>query len=331
MVTIMADAQVDARHQTFSNLDLLWSSGNPQILPVSGTPWCEILLDPKATKVTLRTTYQQPEPDLAKLKNVSFVASVDGATELAEITVHSAENVRGAYGLVAAIADGLQLEGSTLAIAVADAVDRFKDVLAQRAGLSEEAEVGLYGELLFLEFLVGAIGPGAAVSSWLGPLSEEHDFVFGDVHLEVKTTSSERRRHMISGLDQLVPPPGVPLALVSIQLTRASNETGRTLARLLADVRTMTGGHVVELDRRLQHVGWRNEDLDLFPTAWVTRALPRAYAVDTAFPALTPALLGPVVSNLGLVSDVTYRVDLSGLDFIALPEPYNGFFDSKKA
>ena len=178
--------------------------------------------------------YDTPEPDVAKLKNVGFSAVSSGDDELAELTVRVEGNVHGAYGLLATIADELQMEKMPLAAAVAAGVARHRNVFASRGAMTTEKEVGLFGELLFLEFLIHQIGAGPAVAAWQGPLSEEHDFTFDSVHIEVKTTSGERRRHVVHGLDQLVPLRGVPLSLLSIQLTRSSPDGGRTLPQVVA-------------------------------------------------------------------------------------------------
>jgi hypothetical protein len=325
----MSESADDARRLTFTTLDTLWGAGNPIVLPVQGDPICRLLLDPKNGLVTLVTSYQIPEPDLSKLKNVSFRAVSDSVADLAEITVRVEGNAHGAYGLLATIADELQIAKTPLALAVATGVARHRDILAARGALSTEQEVGLYGELLFLEHLVDAIGAARAVSSWQGPLSEEHDYVFAGVHLEVKTTSAERRRHVIHGLSQLVPLRGVPLCLLSIQLTRSSQEAGRTLPALVAHVRRLAGGHVVPIDQRLEALGWDEEDADLYPTFWTLRTQPRAYFVKGHFPAMTAELIEPVVPNFGLLSEVSYRVDLTDLDHDNVPDPVAGFAETR--
>jgi len=267
---------------------------------------------------------------VATLKNVSFLAVSDGPNDVAEITVHVEGNVHGAYGLLATIADELQIAKAPLAAAVASGVARHKNVLAARVGLTMEKEVGLYGELLFLEYLIHAIGPGPAVASWQGPLSEEHDYAFASFHLEVKSTSAERRRHMIHGLSQLVPLRGVPLSLLSIQLTRSPSEGGRTLPGLVTQVRRIAGGHVVPIDQRLEALGWRADDGDLYPTFWTLRTQPRAYDVKGDFPAMTPELVKSVVSNYALLSEVSYRIDVTDLDYDTIPNPALGFVESKE-
>jgi hypothetical protein len=320
----------DARHLTFVTLDALWKHGAPIEIPIKGEPACRLQLDPKSGLITLVTRYETPEPDVARLKNVGFNAISSGDEDLAELTVRVEGNVHGAYGLLATIADELQIEKMPLAAAVAAGVARHRTVFASRGALTTEMEVGIFGELLFLEFLIHQIGAGPAIATWQGPLSEEHDFTFDTVHIEVKTTSGERRRHVIHGLDQLVPLRAVPLSLLSIQLTRSSPEGGRTLPQIVANVRTTAGGHQVAVDAMLATFGWRSEDADLYATFWALRSQPRAYGVRGDFPAMTPERVGPVVPNFGLVSEVSYRVDLTELDYDSLPDPIGGFVESKE-
>lgn len=323
----MSNILSDARHQAHSNLEALWSSGNPHVLPVRGSPWCEVVLDPVAREVRLRTDNQIPEPEVARLKNVTFTVTALGSREIAELCVKVEDNVHGAYGLLTTIADELQVERAPLAVAVATGIERHKDLLAPRGGLSLEQEIGLYGEILFLNFLVGVIGPAAAVASWFGPQSEEHDFVLPEFNVEVKTTTSERRMHVIHGLLQLVPVDRKSLFLVSVQLTRSTPEVGLTLPGLIVSVRRSVGGYASDLDRRLDVFGWHTEDADLYATAWQLRSRPRAYCIDEDFPALTPARLKPVVPRFGLLSDVSYRLDVTDMAHDSLPDPVSIFVD----
>jgi hypothetical protein len=62
-------------------------------------------------------------------------------------------------------------------------------------GLSASGQLGLYGELSFLRALVMAgCGPRKAIDGWRGPLSANHDFMYGKVAVEVKSTSSNSMR-----------------------------------------------------------------------------------------------------------------------------------------
>lgn len=182
-----------------------------------------------------------------------------------------------------------------------------------------EKEVGLFGELMVFEYLIGKIGTGSAASAWQGPLSEEHDFVFGNVHLEVKTTTSEQRRHMMHGFTQLVPLRGVPLSLVSIMLTRSNVDVGRTLGQMVSRIRAQTGGYRPKVDDCLDALGWQDEETDLYTTYWAKRDAVRAYGVDHRFPAITFERLSQVIPNCEFLSDLSYRVDLTHFSPDTLP------------
>ncbi len=321
----MSETVSDARRLTFSNLDQLWSRGAPLIIPVKGEPLCDLEFDPPGKKITLVTDYQTPEPDLAQLQNITYQPMCIDGRDVALITVRTSHGPHGPYGLLASIADQLQLTKSPLTAAVANGVKQFKDILAARVGLTPQEEIGLFGELIFLEFLMKTIGSGPATAAWQGPHSEEHDFSFPEIDLEVKTTSSEDRRHTIAGLGQLVPRVGTQLAMVSIQITRVGDDEGETLPGLVRRVRTLAGGHVVDIDPLLAEIGWCAEDADLYSTRWALRSIPRAYVVGPEFPAITAKALAASVPNAELVSDVSYRVDVTNVDFHELPEPLSGF------
>jgi hypothetical protein len=319
----------EGRHLTMGNLEQLWGAGNPVEFPVAGDPECRIRLEPRHDLLTLRAPLEGPEPDLARWRHIDIrVVAADDDT-VAELTVDVEDGgVRAAYTLLVGVVDELQLRGRSLAAAVNEAIAAQRAVFTRRGGMSADQEVGLVGELMLLEHLVGAIGPERALDCWAGPLSEEHDFVFSQVHLEVKTTRTEARRHVIHGLHQLVPLHNVPLALVSTQITVGSPGHGATLPELVGRLREAVGPHVQSLDDRLEAFAWDDSEGDLYRTVWTLRSAPRAYAVEGDFPAMTPVALAAVVPQFDLVSDVHYRVDVSNLTPRDLPDPLNGYVES---
>lgn len=324
----MSDWLNDARHYSLANVDAFLAARNPVVLPISGKPSCTLDLHPANGAITLTTPFTPPEPDVAKWCNITFklVASDDG--DMAELTIFVDDNIHGAYGLLTSIANELQIEGTPLAAAVASSIQRHRGMFAGKAGLSQEKEVGLFGELLVLEYLINKIGAGPAIGSWQGSLSEEHDFVFSEVHLEIKTTSGEQHRHMINGFTQLVPLRGVPLSLVSIQLTRSDAESGRTLSQLASHVREKAGGHRPKLDDALEAVGWKDDDAELYSTFWAKRNTPRAYDVGERFPALTLERLTQVVPNISVMSDLSYRVNVTQFENHTLPGALAGLVEA---
>lgn len=319
----------DARHLSLSNLDLLWSDCSPFVLPMPGCPSCQLLCDPISAQITLVTDYQTPVPNLATFKNIGFTAISRDGRDYAEITVEVDGNLHAAYGLLTTIVDNLQLDAMPLAPAVTHALARHKDLSSGRTSLSIEQEIGLMGELLFVEHLIQTMGAGPAITAWQGPLGEEHDFVFDDFHIEIKTTQGERRHHLIRGLTQLVPVGDIQLSLISVQLTRATPATGRTLPTTIAQLRHAAGGHSVDLDQRLNAQGWHDSSADLHPVCWTLRTVPLAYQVSGDFPALTPDRVRPTVPNLALISQVSYRIDLTDRRPDPVPEPARTFVEPK--
>jgi Putative PD-(D/E)XK family member, (DUF4420) len=320
----------DARHYSLANIDAFWHAGIPVVLPIAGSPECTLDLHPANSTIKLTTPFTPPEPDLAKWRHIGFRPVVSDEGELAELTVVVEDNLHGAYGLLTSIADQVQIAEEPLAAAVATAIAKHRSIFASKAALSQDKEVGLFGELLVLEHLMRTMGASSAVESWQGPLNEEHDFVLSDVHLEIKTTSGEQRRHMMHGFMQLVPIRGVPLSLVSIQLTRSNHEGGRTLSQLVSSLRIASGGHRPQVNDALEAWGWTDEDAELYTTFWTKRNTPRAYAVDSRFPALTLGRLTTVVPNMKVVSDLSYRVDLTHFTHQTLPGPLSDFLEASE-
>lgn len=94
---------------------------------------------------------------------------------------------------------------SALAVALAH-VRRWKRFLSGNTQrLSPEQVRGLYAELTFLlELLDGRLQPADATDAWRGPDRSQHDFVFGDVAVEIKSLAgTERNAVRISSEDQL--------------------------------------------------------------------------------------------------------------------------------
>src|SRR5699024_6834115 len=134
-----------------------------------------------------------------------------------------------AYSLLLGVTEALYC-GAKFAAAARWAVANLKLLLTSRRKLNEHQQVGLIGELLVLCSLLGVAYEATVLDWWLGPSVEQHDYPFATFDAEIKTTTSERRRHMIAGAGQLQPNPGRPLWLVSIQLTRSGGNGGFSLA-----------------------------------------------------------------------------------------------------
>ena len=104
----------------------------------------------------------------------------------------------------------------------------------RRPRLSESEQLGLFGELWFLEHWLGLPG---GVAWWKGPLGAHHDFQSGHASIEVKATAVARGPvvHRISSVHQLDAPETGQLLLYSLRVLRdevAANSLAGTVTRI---------------------------------------------------------------------------------------------------
>lgn len=238
--------------------------------------------------------------------------ALDGSTWFV-LTVDAQGAHFAAYSLIAAIVDDL-VAGRSFHVAIARSIETYQDLLSGRERLGEEQTIGLLGELLVLEHLIENAGEEVAMTSWVGPGSAEHDFALPDADVEVKTTLSERRSHIIGTETQLDANPHRPLWLVSIQFTRAGTaRQGLTLAEAVGRIRARLHATGDDYAARLRSQGWRDGDAELYRERYSYRTRPAAYLVDDTFPALTRARVDAAVPRPELVGPVSYRLDVSSL------------------
>lgn len=133
-------------------------------------------------------------------------------------------------------ADAIEAAGSDAALALGRfqaRLNAWRSFLRERrSGLSVEETVGLIGELLVLERLLG-ISP-ALLSTWLAPDGALHDFVRAGHALEIKSSRGPSSRLRISTLDQLDDAGLRRLDLVHVRLLE--DPEGRTLSEILEGV-----------------------------------------------------------------------------------------------
>ncbi len=309
-------------------LETYFAAGTVVAVQLASSPVCTLRIDPPEDRLELWTPAEGPEPDVAALSRLSVdTEERDGASWFA-LTVDARGAHFAAYSLIAAIVDDLAA-GSSFHAAAARSVGAHRDLLSGRDRLSEEKAVGLIGELLLLEHLVGTIGEDAAMASWVGPESEEHDFGLPGTDVEVKTTLGEKRRHIVSTETQLAASPHRPLWLVSIQLTRAGHARDAfSVPDVVGRIRTRLGTTGDPYVEHLRSRGWRDADAELYRERYRYRSRPAAYLIDEGFPALTRARIDAIVPRSELVGPVSYRVDVSSLPPGMPPSMLAGFTES---
>lgn len=202
--------------------------------------------------------------------------------------------------------------------AIESALAAWAALLQRLTLLNDERQAGLIGELWLLRRLGGVLGWSTAVEAWKGPDAEEHDFSLPAADVEVKTTLSERRVHMVGSLTQLAPTGSRPLFVLSLQLTGAGAGAGESLTDAIRHVQDSVAGEPEvtrrQLSQRLNDAGWRVDHARYYRRRFVLRAPAALVPVDDRCPAITPTtltVLGP--DRLARLGQVAYRADLTAL------------------
>ena len=219
--------------------------------------------------------------------------------------------------LLCDIADRVQQECQSLASAAQAAVHEWKEIFTLTSLLSGEAERGFLGERWLLERLIHTRGP-RAVDAWQGPLGELHDFALEDYSLEVKTTLSRERLHVISDIRQLQPSVGAALYLVSLQLRPDGSSTSPTLPEavdcIASQLASCRAAHQ-KFKELLRRAGYDDQHRSRYTQRYRQRTRPTLVRVDDTFPAISPATLLEVLGadRVARVLDVEYSISVEGL------------------
>ncbi|MGR6317512.1 PD-(D/E)XK motif protein [Micromonospora soli] len=195
------------------------------------------------------------------------------------------------------------------ASAAVEAVTRWRRLFRSSLlrGMSRQAKLGLFAELVMLSALVEA-DPGFPVQAWRGPLNEPHDFESTARCLEVKALSAVGDGIIVHGLEQLNTHDDRPLDLVLIRVLE--DPDGSSVSDRVRWLRGVVASRS-DLRTRLSAVGWSEQpdrpDLDMFAVGEVLRVV-----VDGETPRVVPTSLvaGGLPSGIDKLS---YQVDLAAL------------------
>lgn len=178
---------------------------------------------------------------------------------------------------------------------------------AEPSGLSVEGQIGLFGELLFLEeYLIPALG-AEAIDTWVGPQGGAQDFAISGASIEIKTCCDDRRCTVRISSEQQLDDGGVPgLYLQHIVLQEAKH--GRSLPDLVGDLRQVLVGSPVQLDTLtdlLIQAGYADTQADQYAARKYDPLRQDSYRVVDGFPRITKGSL-----PLGVLN-VSYELSLS--------------------
>ncbi len=187
-------------------------------------------------------------------------------------------------------------------------------------GLSDDAVIGLHGELRFLrDRLAPCAGWNLSIDAWSGPLGEPNDFALPRGFVEVKTTTRQTPELIeISNIDQLDDSRG-RILLTHVRLQ--SDPGGESLVQLVSSVRAGAAVDGIDRLRRLNDLllaaGYLDAHASLYGRAWRTSGIDLFGVVD-GFPRLRRDDLRPGVRNCRYTIEVaacsTHAVDPAALE-----------------
>ncbi|MFD7159421.1 PD-(D/E)XK motif protein [Kribbella sp. NPDC059898] len=210
-------------------------------------------------------------------------------------------------GLCADVLASIESQPADALKALYRQLDRWRALFQTTSNvLGVEQQAGLFGELLFLDMLLGR--DAGAHLLWKGPLGHRHDFASAQHAVEIKSSlATDGRRARIHGLDQLDAPAG-GLHLYWIRL-----ETGGTDARSLNDLARQVVDRCEDesaVRSSLSAAGYRFVDAAQYEKTRFVVLEERCYAVNEGFPRLVASELTAAGVAID-VTDVAYTIDLS--------------------
>jgi hypothetical protein len=255
--------------------------------------------------------------DLSGLAIIKLRTFAHNGGAVLEATTSAPSLHRQFYHFAVAVAERVIVEKISAVDAIALELRCFTDLLEEKASLGIERQLGLLGELIFLEYLITK-WDATALDSWLGPLGEPHDFRVEDREFEVKTTVSTHRIHTIHGAEQLVPSKSCSLYLVSVLLGPPGADNGFSLAEKVAQVSTLLAPippRLIQFIDALTACGFRHEDSGAYSRRFAMRRPIGLIPIDDSFPAITrltiQTALGPLAPR---VESLQYDVSVEGLE-----------------
>jgi Putative PD-(D/E)XK family member, (DUF4420) len=156
--------------------------------------------------------------------------------------------------------------------------------------LELEAEIGLVGELAFLNAMLNAgMESTTAVQAWVGPLDAPQDFVIGSGAIEVKSTlAAVGFRAKIGSLEQLDDAVRTPLFLATARFV--DSPSGKTLPQQAQEIKTSMAhdpSAINLLTDRLLAAGYLEAHSERYARRFTLTEL-HVVEVNDSFPRLTP-------------------------------------------
>ncbi|MDR2317576.1 MAG: PD-(D/E)XK motif protein [Pseudomonas sp.] len=317
-----------SRHITWEQLKERIQVGIPfihRIPPIDGKgPALDILVSEFGTELSLRVPCRNTDkPELSKLEELDIRKIITDSGPMLEVQTGARILYQEIYGFFVSVADKVQLDKKEALEAIEETLEGWRELIKTQAILSEEAQLGLRGELYFLRSLLRFFGSDA-LTAWVGPQRQPHDFRIGRLEFEVKTTRGTSHTHIINGLSQLEASLNHSLFIFSMRLSPAGVNAGTTLSEEIEKTHdSLDRKGKIQLDRILRtHFNYRSEHSSYYKLRLKLADTPLVVPVDTACPRLTNDLLSSIPLR-SRIYNVSYFANLDGLGYAENSENFS--------
>jgi len=195
-------------------------------------------------------------------------------------------------------------------IAIERAISSLQAFISKREKLNENVVKGIIGELFILKKFINS---GKQVFGWLGAQMEPVDFIYDNLHVEVKSVVSYSKPIVINGFDQLLND-NIILAVNEIKTCQKKDEESVNLSFVI--------DHTLSLLHASDEISYFKEQI--FNLGLVAGDIPKHLdskyykIVETRFFRKSNGL--PFISrdenNINeRIVDVSYAIDINGLTF----------------
>lgn len=306
------------RFLSWENLQERMDLSAPFIQPVPGEHSAHFFYEPSRQELGVRILVDSPELPIVQPVSVRIGIQDIERRLFLEITSSDDLLLREFYDFCCEVVDEVQNNGTSPSRAVDAEWGAWVRLLDREAILSREKQIGLIGELWFFQFLTKTYGFDFSLDSWHRDNSSEHDFCCTNFDVEVKSTTSEQRIHLISSMHQLEASSGRDLFLLSIQLTPSARSAAGSMS-LSSVVNSLLQSDLSTeqkkaFKQRLEFAGWKEEHSRHYTQTYLLRTNPAVIRVDDLCPRITYQDLLKIENfQIDRIKSVTYRIDVSGL------------------
>jgi hypothetical protein len=177
--------------------------------------------------------------------------------------------------------------------------------------MSLSSVIGLFGELLLLDYLVNG-KKIATLDNWVGPNGNRHDFEFLQHSIEVKSTTVKNGNDIqLNGVTQLESYPGKTVTILRIKLEIEPN--GVSLPQLIKKIMQANSINLEKFKEKLLKVGYQNDKEDHYRKLCFQPIEFQIIPVDSKFPRITAKSLLDI-DPAARIRDVEYVVNVTGLE-----------------